>query len=134
MLFSEVFRRCSNECPILSHFYQPIQSYSHLEFWSAKFGSAFYQLFRLLYRGNCKRPETEILATIITHGTAQKMKFSIKDFFRKCGQIRSFLRNFSHFLKKSLMENFIFCVVLIPNTYYKMSKIQNIDGPTQEFY
>ena len=32
------------------------------------------------------------------------------------------------------MENFIFCVVLIPNTYYKMSKIQNIDGPSQEFY
>ena len=29
------------------------------------------------------------------------MKFSIKDFFSKCYQIRSFL-------KKSLMENFIF--------------------------
>ena len=27
--------------------------------------------------------------------TAQKMKFSIKDFFSKCGQIRSFLR-FGH--------------------------------------
>ena len=34
--------------------------------------------------------------------TAQKMKFSIKDFFSKCGEIRNFL-------KKSLMENFIFC-------------------------
>ena len=33
------------------------------------------------------------------------MKFSIKDFFRKCDQIRSFL-------KKALMENFIFCAVL----------------------
>ena len=38
------------------------------------------------------------------------MKFSIKDFFSKCDQIRSFLRILSHLLKKSLMENFIFCV------------------------
>ena len=43
--------------------------------------------------------------------TAQKMKFSIKDFFSKCDQIRSFLRIWSHLLKKSLMENFIFCAV-----------------------
>ena len=36
------------------------------------------------------------------------MKFSIKDFFRKCDQIRSFLKNLQN---KSLMENFIFCAV-----------------------
>ena len=39
------------------------------------------------------------------------MKFSIKDFFSKCNQIRSFLRIWSHLLKKSLMENFIFYAV-----------------------
>ena len=39
------------------------------------------------------------------------MKFSIKDFFSKCEQIRRKLRIWSHLLKKSLMENFIFCVV-----------------------
>ena len=44
--------------------------------------------------------------------TTQKMKFSIKDFFSKCDQIRSFLRILSHLLKKSSMENFIFCAVL----------------------
>ena len=43
--------------------------------------------------------------------TAQKMKFSIKDFFRKCAQIRSFLRIWSHLLKKSVIENFAFCAV-----------------------
>ena len=44
--------------------------------------------------------------------TAQNMKFSNKDFFSKCYQwIRSFLRIWSHLLKKSLMENFIFCAV-----------------------
>ena len=36
------------------------------------------------------------------------MKFSIKDFFSKCDQIRSKLRIWSHLLKKSLLENFIF--------------------------
>ena len=38
--------------------------------------------------------------------TAQKMKFSIKDFFSKCSQIR-------RKLKKSLKESFIFCTVTI---------------------
>ena len=36
--------------------------------------------------------------------TAQIMKFSTKDLFSKCEQIR-------RKLKKSLMENFIFCAV-----------------------
>ena len=43
--------------------------------------------------------------------TAQKMKFFIKYFFCKCDQISSFLRIWSHLLKKSLMENFIFGAV-----------------------
>ena len=41
--------------------------------------------------------------------TAQKMKFSIKDFFDKCDQVCSFMWIWSHLLKKSLMENFFFC-------------------------
>ena len=40
------------------------------------------------------------------------MKFSIKDFFSKCDQIRRKLRIWSHLLKKSLMRNFIFCAVV----------------------
>ena len=43
--------------------------------------------------------------------TLQKMKFFIKNFFRKRDQIRIKLRIWSHLLKKSLMENFIFCAV-----------------------
>ena len=39
------------------------------------------------------------------------MKFSIKDFFSKCDQIRRKLRIWSHLLKKSSMEKFIFCAV-----------------------
>ena len=40
--------------------------------------------------------------------TAQKTKFSIKDFFSKCDQICNFCVFCSHLLKKSLMANFIF--------------------------
>ena len=36
------------------------------------------------------------------------MKFSTKDFFSKCDQIRSFLRIWSHLPKKSLVEYFYF--------------------------
>ena len=46
--------------------------------------------------------------------TAQKIKFTIKDFFSKCDQIRSKLRIWSHLLKEFLMENFIFCAVKDP--------------------
>ena len=43
---------------------------------------------------------------ILTIHTAQKMKFSIMDFFSKCDQVCGFLQIWSHLLKKSLMENF----------------------------
>ena len=44
------------------------------------------------------------------------MKFSIKYFFSKLDQFRNFLRIWSDLLKKSLMENFIFCVVFISHS------------------
>ena len=44
---------------------------------------------------------------LVRTNTAQKMKFSIKDFFSECDQIR----RKPNLLKKSLMENFIFCAV-----------------------
>ena len=40
--------------------------------------------------------------------SAQKMKFSIKDFFSKCDQVRRKLRIWSHLLKKSLMKILFF--------------------------
>ena len=57
-----------------------------------------------------------LILVIISEGfalriTAQKMKFSIQDFFSKGDQIRSFLRISSYLLKKSLMESFIFYAV-----------------------
>ena len=52
------------------------------------------------------------------------MKFSIKDFFSKCDQIRSKMRIWSHLLKKSLMENFIFCAVLLISFYLWFSLLR----------
>ena len=53
------------------------------------------------------------------------MKFSIKDFFSKCDQIRRKLRIWSHLLKKSLMENFIFCA---EGCFYSKLQITNHPG------
>ena len=39
---------------------------------------------------------------------AEKMKYRIKDFFSKCDQICSFMWVWSHSIKKSLNELFIF--------------------------
>ena len=52
------------------------------------------------------------------------MKFSIKDFFSICDEIRSFLRIWSYLMKKSLMEDFVFCsVICICQKYQKQRDI-----------
>ena len=53
--------------------------------------------------------------------TAQKIKFSIKYFLSKCDQVRRKLRIWSHFLKNSLMKNFIF---LCSESQLKVSESQ----------
>ena len=55
--------------------------------------------------------EIMIIYTIKYNSLHKKWSFSIKDFFSKCDQIRSFLRIWLHLLKKSLTKNFIFCAV-----------------------
>ena len=49
----------------------------------------------------------DAFSLVFIDNTAQKMKFSIKDFFSKCDQIQIWW----HLLMKSLMENFTFCAV-----------------------
>ena len=46
--------------------------------------------------------------------TAQKLKISIKYFFRK------FPADWSHLLKKSFMENFIFCAVFCKQSHVRL--------------
>ena len=57
------------------------------------------------------------LTVCFSNYTAQKVKFSINDFFSKCNQIRSILRIWTHLLNKFLMKNFIFCAMLVFSGY-----------------
>ena len=66
------------------------------------------------------------------------MKFSIKNFFSKCDKIRSFLRIWSHLLKKSVMENFILIAVIVSLSWknliktlsFESNKLENVWGTT----
>ena len=57
-----------------------------------------------------------------TYYTTEKIMFCIKDLFSRCDQIRSFPQIWSHLLKKSLIENVIFCAVLSNLKSFKKSK------------
>ena len=54
------------------------------------------------------------------------MKFSIEYLFSNCDQIRSFLRICPYLLKKSLMENLIFDVVLVQNLFCPLNSVLTI--------
>ena len=57
---------------------------------------------------------------------AQKMKCSIMDFFSKCDQISEKMRIWSHLLKKSFMENLIFCAVCLDGSlFFRISSLAN---------
>ena len=93
--------------------------------WVFVFSSSFGSLSSLLFlnlnlenrllvdvlRKNCCWKLSQ--KNISCYSTAQKMKFSIKDFFSKCDQICRKLRIWSHLRKNPLMENFIFCAVQV---------------------
>ena len=57
-----------------------------------------------------KQEDRKLIPIVIFN--AQKLKFSIKDFFSKCNQISRRLRIWSHLLKKPLINKFIFWAVL----------------------
>ena len=50
----------------------------------------------------------QVIEVTAVNKAVQKMKFSIRDFFSKCDQIRRKLQIWSHSLKKSLLENLFF--------------------------
>ena len=62
------------------------------------------------YDRNLRHERVKLLLNF-TLSTAQKIKFSIKNFFSKYDQICKKLQTWSHLLKKFLMENFITCEV-----------------------
>ena len=72
------------------------------------------QNFMLKARTLSLEPRTSVWENyfLIWNHTAQKMKFSNKDFFSKCDQISSLLWIWSHLLKQSLMEKSVRCSTL----------------------
>ena len=59
--------------------------------------------------------------------TTRKMKFSIRDLFSKRDQIRRKVWIWSDLLKKSLIENFISCGVVIPILQVKSEERSNVE-------
>ena len=64
--------------------------------------------------------------------TVQKVKFLIKDVFSKCDEIRRKLRIWSYILKKSLIENFIFCQC-ISQIFFKWKLTSLIEMAVHKF-
>ena len=61
---------------------------------------------------------------VSTH-IVQKMKFSMKDFFSICDQIRRKLQIWSHLLKKSFMESLSSSALTIPLSYFNYVIVLN---------
>ena len=113
-----VVHRCSVKKMLLKNFKENLQNYEIflvLPFTSKSCIVETFQKYpwkernRKLFQNTEYRESSQL--TTNQFRTAQKMKLSMEDFFSKCDQIRSFLRVWSHLMKKSLMENFIFCAV-----------------------
>ena len=70
----------------------------------------------LLYVAEQNKDSNLDILVQLFYNTHKKMKFFIKDFVSRCDHILKKLRIWSRleidFLKKSLMENFMFCAVL----------------------
>ena len=59
--------------------------------------------------------------------TAQKMKFPLQISLVNVTKILSFLRIWSHLLKKSVMENFIFCAVYYSHDETMQFRIRRLE-------
>ena len=81
------------------------------------------EIGHLCFLANLKKLRQALLRNTQQH-TAQTTKFSIKDFFSKCGQIRSFLRITLRSLKKYFMENIIFSAVIATSESYIFRYVQ----------
>ena len=133
VLCNKVYKSGGNANCCLNCFLCWLESVSHIyfksrsiNFYKQKKQPVKYQNLKissyskmLLYGNLCglllESPEIKLFATAIADMwklrsvTAQKMEFSIKDFFNKCDQTQRKLRIWSHLLKKSSMDDFIFC-------------------------
>ena len=98
----------------MTGFFISVKPYFHVKRWALNFKSIS---FRHLINFSNFANNFQYIFIDYCFGVAfaaQKMKFPIKNFFSKYDQIRRKLHiycTWSHLLKKSLMENLIFCAV-----------------------
>ena len=89
------------------------------QIWNKTFLLYIFELIIWFLRGHLRSNTNYLTPTKFTQTayaiSSHCAKFSIKDFFSKYDQIHSFLQIWSHLLKKSLMENFIFYAVSYPS-------------------
>ena len=111
---------CLMKMKTCSIFLRILATAAYITDWSWISGTVYCSQF---IKGNISKSYN--LKSYLHVDTAQKMKFSIKDLFSKWHQIRSFLRIWSYLLKKSLMENFIFCAV-----WYLLLKVGSVKDGT----
>ena len=82
------------------------------------------EIFKTFFTSGFTR-ESVTLPELTTTSESNITKFSIKDFFSKCDQIRRKLQISSHLLKKLLVENFIFFAVLPTKIRKKLKLLFN---------
>ena len=96
----------------------------HIIFWSGNFDHRKFRLiFNAFYFDFLTCLQFQMIWENLFPYTAEKMKFSIEDFFCSCNQIGSKLRIWSHLLKKSLMKNFFFCAVIYMQAFLILQKV-----------
>ena len=105
------------------HVFRPLRNIYDEAFWEST----------CFFISNTFMSNTRFKLAKIKQMLSTKLKFFIKDFFSKCDQICSFLWIWSHLLKKSFMENFIFCAVHMLNNTHRLNfyylKISDMPHP-----
>ena len=79
-----------------------------------------YPTYALIYFPNRKKE-------IIEQSLHKKMKFSIRNLFCKCDQIRRKLRTYAHLLKKSLIQTSFFAYRMVKFRISRLKHHQEFD-------
>ena len=71
------------------------------------------KIVQVFLKSTCQRGQFLQEFQVVGLYIFKKLKFSIKNFFSKCDQMRRELRIWSYLLKKSLMQNIFYAVVTV---------------------
>ena len=94
-----------------------------------KFLNSFFSRWAYLLHQALRRSLMDLInfSGNLPHSHCTKNEFFIKDFFSNCDQIHRKLGIWSHLLKWSWMENFIFCAVFCKAYFKVFCRIDSFD-------